>query len=171
MAAPERRDAGRLLVVGRNSFIARHFLATCPEAALAVEHDAIDRPDLLDGIDRIVSFARHPLLGSEDDRPGTVDPDLRLARRIAGREIDYVMLSPRKVYAPSPRPLAESAPTAPQVRYGRHKLAAEQALGERLGTGATGHLVPTRSCVAAASSSGAAWRAKPARAFRVLGWP
>jgi dTDP-4-dehydrorhamnose reductase/UDP-glucose 4-epimerase len=128
------RGAGRLLVVGRNSFIARHFLATCPEPASAVDHDAIDRPDLLDGIDRIVSFARHPLLGSEDYRPETMDPDLRLARRIAGREIDYVMLSSRKVYAPSPRPLAESAPIAPHDRYGRHKLATEQALGERLGT-------------------------------------
>jgi UDP-glucose 4-epimerase len=127
------RGAGRLLAVGRNSFIARHFLATCPEAAIAVGHEAIDRPDLLDGIDRVISFARHPLLGSEDYRPETMDPDLRLARRIAGHEIDYVMLSSRKVYAPSPRPLSESAPTAPRDLYGQHKLAAEQALGERLG--------------------------------------
>jgi UDP-glucose 4-epimerase len=131
--AAAKRGAGRLLVVGRNSFIARHFLATRPEAAIAVGHDAIDRPDLLHGIDRIISFARHPLLGREDYRPATMDPDFRLARRIAGRAIDYVMLSSRKVYAPSPRPLAESAPVAPQDLYGRHKLAAEQALGERLG--------------------------------------
>ena len=59
--------AGRLLVVGHHSFIARHFLAACPEPVTAVGHEAIDHPDLLDGVDRIVCFARHPLLG----RPAT----------------------------------------------------------------------------------------------------
>ena len=81
----------------------------------------------------MISFARHPLLGSEDYRPATMDPDLRLAERLAGREIDYVMLSSRKVYAPSARPLAETDPTGPQDLYGRHKLAVEDALRARLG--------------------------------------
>jgi UDP-glucose 4-epimerase len=58
---------------------------------------------------------------------------VRLAQRVAGRDIDYVMLSSRKVYAPSARPLAEADPTAPQDRYGEHKLAIEQALRARLG--------------------------------------
>jgi dTDP-4-dehydrorhamnose reductase/UDP-glucose 4-epimerase len=125
--------AGRLLVVGRHSFIARHFLTACAEPATAVGHDAIDRPELLDGVGRVISFARHPLLGSEDYRPHAMDLDLRLAERIADRPIAYVMLSSRKVYAPSKRPLAETDPTAPQDRYGEHKLALEQALRERLG--------------------------------------
>jgi UDP-glucose 4-epimerase len=127
------RGAGRLLVVGHHSFIARHFLAACAEPLTAVGHDAIGRPDLLDGVDRVVSFARHPLLGSEPYRPATMDPDLRLAERIAGRDVDYVMLSSRKVYAPSAKPLTETDPTEPQDLYGRHKLAIEQALHELLG--------------------------------------
>jgi dTDP-4-dehydrorhamnose reductase/UDP-glucose 4-epimerase len=81
----------------------------------------------------VVSFARHPLLGSADYESATKDPDLRLAARLAGRDIDYVMLSSRKVYAPGDRPLAEDDPTGPQDRYGRHKLAVERALRERLG--------------------------------------
>jgi UDP-glucose 4-epimerase len=127
------RGADRLLVVGQHSFIARHFLAACAAPVTAVGHDAIDRPDLFDGVDRVLSFARHPLLGREDYRPATMDPDLRLAERIAGRCIHYVMLSSRKVYAPSARPLAETDPTGPRDLYGRHKLAVEQTLRELLG--------------------------------------
>jgi UDP-glucose 4-epimerase len=126
-------NAGRLLVVGRNSFIARHFLATYSGPVRAVGHEAIDDPDLLDGIDRIICFARHPLLGRPDYRAETMDPDLRLARHVAGCAIAYVMLSSRKVYAPSAAPLAETDPTGPQDPYGRHKLAAEEALRDRLG--------------------------------------
>jgi dTDP-4-dehydrorhamnose reductase/UDP-glucose 4-epimerase len=125
--------AGRLLVVGHHSFLARHLLAACAQPVAAVAHDAVDRPDLLDGIDRVISFARHPLLGSADYRVATMDPDLRLAGRIGARGIDYVMLSSRKVYAPSAKPLGETDPTGPQDLYGRHKLALEQALRERLG--------------------------------------
>jgi nucleoside-diphosphate-sugar epimerase len=132
--AAATRSAGRLLVVGRNSFIARHFLATYSGPVRAVGHEAIDHPDLLDRIDRIICFARHPLLGRPDYRAETMDPDLRLAGRIAGHDVAYVMLSSRKVYAPSAAPLAETAPTGPQDLYGRHKLATEEALRERLGT-------------------------------------
>jgi dTDP-4-dehydrorhamnose reductase/UDP-glucose 4-epimerase len=81
----------------------------------------------------VIGFARHPLLGREDYDPRAMDPDLRLAERIAACDIDYVMLSSRKVYGPSAKALAETAPTAPQDLYGRHKLAAEQALRARLG--------------------------------------
>jgi nucleoside-diphosphate-sugar epimerase len=127
-----RRGPARLLVVGAGSFIARHFLAACHQAVTAVAHDAIERSDLLHGIERVISFTRHPLLGSADYRPA-LDPDLRLAERVASRDIEYVMLSSRKVYAPSVRPLVETDPTGPQDPYGRHKLALEQALRERLG--------------------------------------
>ena len=132
MAAGGSR-AGRLLVVGAGSFIARHFRAACEEPVSAVGHDAIDRPGLLDGVDRVISFARHPLLGSEHYRVATMDPDVRLAQRLAGSDIDYVLLSSRKVYAPSARPLAETHPTGPQDLYGQHKLAVEDALRARLG--------------------------------------
>jgi dTDP-4-dehydrorhamnose reductase/UDP-glucose 4-epimerase len=132
MAAGAPR-AGRLLVVGAGSFIARRLVAACAEPVRAVGHDAMESPDLLDGIDRVISCARHPLLGSDDYRPATMDPDVRLAERIAGRAIDYVLLSSRKVYAPRARPLAETDPTGPSDAYGRHKLWLEQQLRARLG--------------------------------------
>jgi UDP-glucose 4-epimerase len=131
--AAAKRGVGRVLVVGRNSFIARHFLAACDQQITAVGHDSIDRPGLFDGVDRVISFARHPLFGSEEYRPEAMDPDLRLAERLAGRGIDYLMLSSRKVYAPSARPLAETDPTRPRDLYGQHKLAVENALRARLG--------------------------------------
>jgi UDP-glucose 4-epimerase len=126
--------AARILIVGRNSFLARHVVGSLPaERIRAVGHEAIDREDLLDGIACVVNFARHPLLGSERYRPKEMDVDLRLARRIGGREVAYVMLSSRKVYAASAQPLAESAATGPTDAYGRAKLAAEQSLPQLLG--------------------------------------
>jgi UDP-glucose 4-epimerase len=129
--------AGPILVVGRGSFLAGHLLGALPVARVrAVGHEETRRADLLDGVACVVNCARHPLLGSADYRPLTMDPDLRLARRLGEREIAYVMLSSRKVYAPGTGPLAESAPTGPTDLYGRHKLAAEERLrgllGERL---------------------------------------
>jgi UDP-glucose 4-epimerase len=128
---------GRILVVGRNSFLAGHFLALLPaERVRAVGHDRIERPDLLDGIACVVNFARHPLLGQGGYQVEAMDADLRLARRIGGRDVAYLMLSSRKVYAPGDYPLAETAPTGPSDAYGRQKLEVEERLrallGERL---------------------------------------
>jgi hypothetical protein len=72
----------------QRSVIARHFLAVCAAPVRAVRHGAIDRADLFDGIDRAISFARHPLFGREDYGPANTDPDLRLAERIASPGID-----------------------------------------------------------------------------------
>lgn len=128
------RRTGRLLVVGRGSFLAGHFLGVMPvDQVRAVGHDALDSPDLLDGIDCVVNFARHPSIGQDAYRPEAMDPDFRLARRIGRRPIHYVMLSSRKVYAPGREPLAETAPTGPGDAYGHHKLAAEEALRAMLG--------------------------------------
>ncbi len=126
--------AGQILIVGRRSFLASQVLGALPaDRVRAVGHGEIDRPDLLDGVATVINFARHPLLGGEDYRPEAMDADLRLARRLGTRQIAYVMLSSRKVYAPSDRPLAEAAPTGPTDAYGRAKLAAETALRQRLG--------------------------------------
>jgi dTDP-4-dehydrorhamnose reductase/UDP-glucose 4-epimerase len=131
---PPVPDSGRILIVGRNSFLAGHLLRQLPgDRVRAVGHEAIARPDLLDGIACAISCARHPLLGSERYEQATMDPDLRLAERIGTRAIAYVMLSTRKVYAPADGPLAEDAPIAPGDLYGRHKLAAEQRLRDLLG--------------------------------------
>ncbi len=124
----------RILIVGHNSFLARHVLSVLPaDRVRAVGHDQIERPDLLDGVATVVNFARHPLLGGGDYRPEAMDADLRLARRIGAQRVAYVMLSSRKVYAASDRPLAEAAPTGPSDAYGRAKLIAEQTLAQLLG--------------------------------------
>jgi UDP-glucose 4-epimerase len=125
---------GQILIVGRGSFLAGQVLDALPPGRVrAVGHDAIDRPDLLDGIACVVNFARHPLQGSERYRPEVMDADLSLARKIGAREVASVMLSSRKVYAPSAEPLAESAPVGPTDAYGRAKLAVEQSLRQLLG--------------------------------------
>jgi UDP-glucose 4-epimerase len=133
-----RGDAApTVLVVGRNSFLAGHFLSIGkPGAVRAVAHDAIDCPGLLDGVGCVVSFARHPLLGRDGYRPDEMDPDLRLALALGDRPIAYLMLSSRKVYAPGADPLSEASPPGPTDAYGRHKLEVEgrlrALLGERL---------------------------------------
>lgn len=123
----------QVLVVGRHSFLARHALeALDPAAVETVRHDEIERPDLLDGIGCVINFSRHPMAASADYRP-EMDVDLRLARRIGSREIAYVMLSSRKVYAPAEAPLSETSSTGPTDAYGRNKLAVENALHDVLG--------------------------------------
>ena len=131
-------ESGRsVLVVGKNSFIAGHLLKVLPKDGVrAVSHDALSRPDLLDGVGTVINAARHPASGQADYDLEALDPDLHLARRIGERDIDMIMLSSRKVYAPSDQPLAETSPTSPIDAYGANKLRAEQyvarILGERL---------------------------------------
>jgi UDP-glucose 4-epimerase len=125
---------GRVLVVGAGSFIAQHLVAAMPAGRVkAVGHGAIDEPGLLQGIGCVVSCCRHPLIGSEQYDFERMDPDLRLARRLGEREIAYLMLSTRRVYAPDLQLIDEGSPLAPSDPYGRHKLAAEEALGAALG--------------------------------------
>lgn len=128
-------EAGRrLLLVGKNSFIARHLLAALPvDQVVAVSHDRLDDPGLLDGIDTVINAARHPGSSRDDYDLEQLDPDLRLARRIADNNVPFIMLSSRKVYAPSDRPLDEDAPLGPTDAYGRNKLRVEQHLAQMLG--------------------------------------
>jgi dTDP-4-dehydrorhamnose reductase/UDP-glucose 4-epimerase len=114
--------------------LAQYALAALePAEVVAVGHDEILRPDLLDGIGCVVSFCRHPMAASDAYRPEEMDVDLRLARWLGGRDVAYVMLSSRKVYAPRDAPLSETSPTGPGDAYGRNKLAVERALRDLLG--------------------------------------
>ncbi len=123
-----------VLVVGRNSFIAGHLLQALPaETARAVSHDQLDGPDLLDGVDIVVNAARHPASSRDDYDLDRLDPDVRLAEHIGDRDIRMVMLSSRKVYAPSDRPLGEGSPVGPTDAYGANKLRAERRLASMLG--------------------------------------
>lgn len=126
--------AGRLLLVGKNSFIARHLLAARPvDRVVAISHDRLDDPGLLDGIDTVINAARHPASSRDDYDLEGLDPDLRLARRIGNKSIPFIMLSSRKVYAPSDRPLNEMSELGPTDAYGRNKLRVEQHLAKVLG--------------------------------------
>ncbi len=128
---------GRLLLLGQHGFIARHLLQVLPEnQVIARSHGDIDQPDLLDGIDIVLNCAKHPGSNRDDYDIEGADPDVALARRIGERAIKMIMLSSRKVYAPSHQPLDEEAPLGPTDAYGRNKLRAEERLrsilGERL---------------------------------------
>lgn len=122
-----------VLVVGQNSFIAGHLLKALPKGMRAVGHDDLDAPDLLDGIGTVINAARHPASSAENYDLEALDPDVLLARRIDDRDIRMIMLSSRKVYAPSGSPLKETSPTGPLDAYGANKLLAEQRLGALLG--------------------------------------
>lgn len=123
-----------VLVIGGGGFIARAVQAAAePGQVRAVSHGELDRTDLDAGIATVIGCARHPGIDRDDYDPERDDPDLRLARRIGGRPLRYLMLSTRKVYAPGERPLDESSPVGPGDAYGRNKLRVESRLRDLLG--------------------------------------
>jgi len=141
MCNRERRSVAKpgsdILVVGKTSFIAGHLLNILPKDTVrAVSHEALEQPDLLDGIGTVINAARHPASNQTDYDLETLDPDVRLAKRIGEHDIEMIMLSSRKVYAPSEQPLHENSAIRPVDTYGANKLLAEQRvktlLGERL---------------------------------------
>ena len=122
------------LLVGRHGFVARAIGKAAADGQLrAVAHGELGRSDLLDGIDCVLACAKHPAIHGDDYDLERDDPDVRLARQIGERAIRYLMLSTRKVYAPSLAPLDEDAPLGPNDAYGRNKLRVEERLRELLG--------------------------------------
>ena len=125
----------RILLVGRG-FIGQAITAALPPPSVRVAgHADIGSEGLLTGIDTVVYAGRHPALGGESWSLDE-DAELALARAAARARLAFVSLGTRKVYAPSPRPLAETDRIGPVDRYGRQKLALEHelvaALGQRL---------------------------------------
>ena len=100
---------------------------------VARSHGDLGADDLLDGIDIALNCARHPASSGDDYDIERLDPDLLLARRITERGLPMIMLSSRKVYAPSDHPLDEAAALGPSDAYGRNKQRAEEAVREILG--------------------------------------
>ncbi|MFO1039132.1 MAG: NAD(P)-dependent oxidoreductase [Geminicoccaceae bacterium] len=124
-----------ILIVGRG-FIARAVAAALPDARL-LPHDTEPTPALLDGVRAVLWGGRHPSLGTPEWRlDGDGEP--RLAAALGERDVAFVSLGTRKVYAPATQPLAEAAPLGPIDRYGEQKLALEHRLrtilGQRLTT-------------------------------------
>lgn len=119
------------LALAGGSFLGRAFSGALPDLRTAA-HTEASNPAVLDDIDVVVSFARHPGL-ADGPPPPEDDADLILAREAAHRDIAYVFLSSRKVYAPAAGPLREDSPVGPTDAYGRAKLAQEERLREVLG--------------------------------------
>src|SRR3954451_18416061 len=121
--------ADATLIVGRNSLLARTFRDHGGVAGCRfVGHDEPDRPDLLNGVGRIVNFTFHPDLRTGPYR-ADLDIDLRLGRAAVERGLRYVMLKTRKVYVPDHACGASEGTTlGPQWWYGRNKLTIEWLL-------------------------------------------
>ena len=122
------------LIVGRSSVLASWFLdAAGSENLKVVSHDEIDKPGLFDGVDFVVNFAIHPEYSSQPYSP-EIDFDLCLQAAIGDRDVHYVMLSSRKVYAGGVKwGAVESDPADGEGVYGRNKAMTEKYLSEALG--------------------------------------
>jgi UDP-glucose 4-epimerase len=128
----------RILVVGRNSFLAGRFRALSAVGGQCTflthqEAGAVAASDL-GSVDRIVNFAIDPAYRS-DAYSEAHDFDLKLARTARSADARYIMLSTRAVY---PRANAmgakESDPaTGNETPYGRNKAETERRLAEILG--------------------------------------
>jgi UDP-glucose 4-epimerase len=123
-----------LLIVGRNSFIAGEFIRKYRCGSLrCVTHEQLDEEGLFDGIDTIVTFARHPsFLTARYDK--AIDIDATLADRLPETVQHYVMLSTRKVYSSQVAWHAhEAAPCDGIDAYGRNRIFSESYVRERIG--------------------------------------
>jgi nucleoside-diphosphate-sugar epimerase len=132
MASPPR-----LLVIGKNSFLAREFLASNSDLSFqAIGHGDAHRDSLYEGASCVVNFAFSPqLYDSEYD--ASVDVDRVAAHRALSHGIHYVMISSRRVYSETVQWDAEEGMEAcGRDAYGRNKARIERALqdsnGERL---------------------------------------
>ncbi|MFO1070085.1 MAG: NAD-dependent epimerase/dehydratase family protein [Geminicoccaceae bacterium] len=115
-----------VLVAAAGGFIGRHLAAALPADRVRTAAHA-DAAAALPGAAAAVWCGRNPRLG----KPGWQvddDPEVAFGRACAGAGVHLLSLGTRKVYAPSPRPLAEDDPTGTADAYGRDRLAVEQAL-------------------------------------------
>lgn len=123
-----------LVLVGRNSLLAREFAARHAGVVRRVlgHAQAVDAA-AYEGADCVVNFAFAPALETQP-YDAALDVDLRIAERAAARGLHYVMLSSRRVYAADAQWNASEAQPAPGMdAYGRNKARIEALLRERLG--------------------------------------
>jgi len=125
---------GALLVIGRNSWLAREFLSRHGDLARrTIGHDEVDQPGHYEGIASVVNFAFHPAL-HEGPYEAALDVDARAARHAAGCGARYVMVSSRRVYSRAAQWNATESSDSPGVdAYGRNKARVEAGLRDLLG--------------------------------------
>lgn len=127
----------KVLVVGANSFIARHFIDEARgrfQIVVQSHREFLSGTDAL-GCNVVVNFAIDPAFFTSPYDP-QFDMDLLVARRAAAKNAHFVMMSSRKVYGrDAPMPVAEDHNLAPGEEYGRNKARAEaevrRATGEK----------------------------------------
>lgn len=122
-----------VLVACAGGFIGTALARAIPGCRTAGHRDA---SSALDGVRTAIWCGRDPRLGGEGWKLDE-DAELAFARDCAAAGVHLLSLGTRKVYAPSPAPLAESAAPGPVDAYGRQKLALEDALHAVLGAGLT----------------------------------
>jgi UDP-glucose 4-epimerase len=130
-------DGASLVLIGRNSLLAREFAARHPELVRRVlGHAQAGDTAAYEGARCVVNFAFAPALETQP-YDAALDVDLTIAKLAAARGLHYVMLSSRRVYAADAQWNAKEAQPAPGMdAYGRNKARVERELrallGERL---------------------------------------
>lgn len=120
--------ANQILVVGKNSFIAKSLFEAHPNVSWRSVGHADDL--LLDGIDTVINFALHPDLRRGDYEPEK-DIDLRIAQVLQSTGIRQVLISSRKVYDINHQWMVrEDGAQVPQGAYGVNKAQTERAVSE-----------------------------------------
>jgi UDP-glucose 4-epimerase len=130
----------RLVLVGQNSFVARHVLDAAKRAgldAVGVPHNA-SLVNAFDGADAVVNFAMNPDYMRSPWRE-EIDCDLLAARAAANSGARFGMLSSRRVYGAGERWGArETAPASgDETQYGKNKAATEAAIAKLYGANST----------------------------------
>lgn len=127
-------DAAALVVVGRNSVLAREFASRHADLVLRVlGHEQAADDAAYEGASGVVNFAFDPALESQP-YDAALDVDLRIAARAAARGLHFIMISSRRVYAADAQWNAVESQAAPGMdAYGRNKARIEALLRERLG--------------------------------------
>lgn len=115
-----------ITVVGKNSYLARHFLDTeGGRRAVALSHDEVSSIPLTT-TDCIVNFA-YPGAYMTDPYDPANDMDRLIAEHIKDTGIHFVMFSSRKVYdRETPSPWEESSPLSGQNVNGENKIITEE---------------------------------------------
>jgi len=127
-------DAAALVVVGRNSLLAREFVSRHADLVRRVlGHEQAAADAAYEGAGCVVNFAFAPALETQP-YDAALDVDLRVAERAAALGLHYIMISSRRVYgADAQWNASESRPAPGMDAYGRNKACIEALLRERLG--------------------------------------